>query len=469
MAQPSNQPQPLPVNIETGPLAYYGGFVYTIGSNDKLYKLSTSVAIPDNTAVPILDVSIAVGYQYITIYNNPNTSKIEMYISAVGNNQYNNGSIYIISDLDNPTTPTEFISDISSPRGLQGDNGYLYVVTYTSADNTTSIIRFLLTDVNIYNAIDFDKGVFTGPQQLVIVGDNLYVMNYPTNPENYIAKVNTSLTTYQIDWVDANSIVNGGALYKILVTDGTFLYFNYYTDDQTLYNYMGQINISTGDVVNSNYFPNFVIPNTFFFSAVINNNIFYIGFYPSQGSYDYTIYNLPIYNSNISCFKEDTKILTNEGYKFIQDLRKGDLVKTLKNDYKPIEMIGKREIYHNASKERIKDQLYKYSQNEYPEIFEDLIITGCHAILVDKFKSDQQKEKVIEIYGEIYVTDSKYRLPVCADLHSSIYEIPGTYTVYHLALENDNCYMNYGIYANGLLVESCSKNYLKNKSKMTLI
>ena len=55
------------------------------------------------------------------------------------------------------------------------------------------------------------------------------------------------------------------------------------------------------------------------------------------------------------------------------------------------------------------------------------------------------------------------------DLRSTIYEIPGSHTIYHIALENDNYYMNYGIYANGLLVETCSKRYLKEFSGMTLI
>jgi hypothetical protein len=173
--------------------------------------------------------------------------------------------------------------------------------------------------------------------------------------------------------------------------------------------------------------------------------------------------------SPMTCFLESSNILTNQGYKLIQDLRKGDLVKTLKHDYKPIDMIGKREIYHLESKERIKDQLYQCSQSEYPEIFEPLIITGCHSILVDNFTCEEQKEKVKEVYGNIYVTDSKYRLPACADPRASIYETPGTYTIYHLALENDDYYMNYGIYANGLLVETCSKRYLKELSNMTLI
>jgi len=175
------------------------------------------------------------------------------------------------------------------------------------------------------------------------------------------------------------------------------------------------------------------------------------------------------YDMSLICFKEDTQILTNKGYIPIQNLRKGDLIKTLKNDYKPIVMIGKREIYHPALQERIKDQLYKCSQNEYPEIFESLCITGCHCILVDNFISEEQKNKTIEINKKIYVTDNKYRLPAAADNRATVYEKSGDYTIYHLALENDDYYMNYGIFANGLLVETCSKRYLKELSNMTLI
>ena len=175
------------------------------------------------------------------------------------------------------------------------------------------------------------------------------------------------------------------------------------------------------------------------------------------------------YAEAIPCFKEGSKILTDQGYKLIQDLKKGDLVKTLNHGYLPIDLIGKREIFHPALKERIKDQLYQCSQEDFEEVFEPLIITGCHSILVDDFVSNEQREKVIEVNGNTYVTDRKYRLPACADERASVYEIPGNYTIYHLALENDDYYMNYGIYANGLLVESCSKRYLKELSNMELI
>jgi hypothetical protein len=172
---------------------------------------------------------------------------------------------------------------------------------------------------------------------------------------------------------------------------------------------------------------------------------------------------------NVICFKEDTKILTDKGYVCIQHLKKGDLVKTSLNGYVPINMIGKSQIYNIACEERIKNQLYKCSKEQYPELLEDLIITGCHSILVDNFLDDKQRENAINVNGGIYVTDEKYRLPACVDERTNVYDNKGEHNIYHLALDNDNYYYNYGIYANGLLVETCSKRYLSELSNMTLL
>lgn len=180
----------------------------------------------------------------------------------------------------------------------------------------------------------------------------------------------------------------------------------------------------------------------------------------------YTVTNIFLFNP--ICFKEDTKILTNKGYQPIQNLRKGDMVKTLLHDYVPINMIGKQDFYHPAVQDKIKDQLYICNQKEYPTLFEPLVITGAHSILVDKL-TDEQRSKAKKVNGDIFVTDYKYRLPVCVDDRSFVYNKSGFYTIYHLALDNDNYYSNYGIYANGLLVETCSKRYLKELSNMTLI
>lgn len=171
----------------------------------------------------------------------------------------------------------------------------------------------------------------------------------------------------------------------------------------------------------------------------------------------------------IPCFKNDTKILTDKGYVEIKDLRKGDLVETFGHGLKPVTVIGKRTINHQVSDDRHPDHLYKYTSVTHSNVFEDLVITGRHAILVDELVSDKQKVDVINFYGGFLKTDQKYLLPCCLDDNASIYEISGQYTVYNLALQNDDEEMNYGIYANGLLAETATEGYMKNKSKMELI
>ena len=70
----------------------------------------------------------------------------------------------------------------------------------------------------------------------------------------------------------------------------------------------------------------------------------------------------------------------------------------------------------------------------------------------------------------VYKTDGLFRLPACLDEDNcEVYEEPGTYTIYHFALEHPDYYMNYGIYAEGLLVESSSQRYVKELSGMELI
>jgi hypothetical protein len=188
------------------------------------------------------------------------------------------------------------------------------------------------------------------------------------------------------------------------------------------------------------------VPFTLYTSPLDNSNPVY--------SYFNTKYTNTInYVSYIPFFTADTKILTDKGYVVIQDLRPGDLVKTLKHGFLPIYLISTREIQNTISEERLQDNLYVCSNKEYPEVFEDLIITGTHSILVDNL-NDGEREKTIEVLGKIYATDGKYRLPVYVDERAKPYEKEGIFCIYNFALENQDYYMNYGIYANGLLVET---------------
>ena len=59
------------------------------------------------------------------------------------------------------------------------------------------------------------------------------------------------------------------------------------------------------------------------------------------------------------------------------------------------------------------------------------------------------------------MTDSKYRVPVCFDNRAIPYEDEKQVVIYHLALDHENENLNYGIYANGLLVETASIRLMK--------
>ena len=163
---------------------------------------------------------------------------------------------------------------------------------------------------------------------------------------------------------------------------------------------------------------------------------------------------------NSACFKEGTKILywneekQKEEYIPIEKLSKGMKVKTSLDGYLPIELIGYSTIHNSVKEFKNKDGLYKLEKDVYPELFEDLYMTGAHSILVPEI-TDEERNDILNMLGDIYVTDQKYRLPISLDIHhSQPYNEVKEFTIWHLALENSSYYGNYGIYANGLLVET---------------
>jgi len=182
----------------------------------------------------------------------------------------------------------------------------------------------------------------------------------------------------------------------------------------------------------------------------------------------------PMFYFRFMCFLEGTKILCynptlkQEIYRPIQTLRKGDLVKTYSNGYKAIDCIGTSKIYNPENSMRSSNRLYRCPQGNYPELFEDLVLTGCHSILVPDI-TEQERAELNEIQGKIYITENHYRLIARVDKRAVPYEKEGTFDIWHFALENDNYYYNYGVYANGLLVETSSKRMMNELSGMILM
>jgi hypothetical protein len=172
------------------------------------------------------------------------------------------------------------------------------------------------------------------------------------------------------------------------------------------------------------------------------------------------------------CFLQGSSVLCNidniETNLLVENLKPGTLVKTSHSGFKKVVLVAKGSIQNPAGKERIQNRLYKCSPSVYPELKEDLFITGDHSIIVPNI-TEKQRETMTAHLGKIYVTERQYRLIAFADERAEPWDSEGTYDIWHFALENEDPKMNYGVYANGgLLVETCSINTLKNKSNMSL-
>uniref|UniRef100_A0A6C0E6V1 Hedgehog/Intein (Hint) domain-containing protein n=1 Tax=viral metagenome TaxID=1070528 RepID=A0A6C0E6V1_9ZZZZ len=390
-------------------------------------------------------------------------------ITADGSKGYvttSSSTVYIISTSSNSVTGTFSLpappNNLAiSPVGTRayftqnnttpGSSGNVWVVDTSS--NT------LIYTVGLGRTIG--NGLVVSPD-----GTRVYVAT-----ENNIKILDTTGTPSVIDTITGRS----GRLITIS-PDGSTLYVTYPTEVYkiaiagSIYTYTQLINNPNSPVGIS------ITPDgsAVYVTTFTQNLIYYIN------TTNNAVTNLPFSGTArttgtfVACFAKDSKILyfnketESEEYIHIQDLRRGDLVKTLNHGFLPVHMIGYRDIYNTLCNDATQ-VLYKCSPDQYPELTEDLIMTGGHSVLVDNFKNEEEREKTLEQFGDIFMTDNKYRLPLCIDERAIPYTNEGIYTVYHFSLENDNDSLNYGIYANGLLVESCSTGYLRDHSGMILM
>jgi len=173
---------------------------------------------------------------------------------------------------------------------------------------------------------------------------------------------------------------------------------------------------------------------------------------------------IKIFNKPI-CFNKGTKILCNKNgeelYIPVEQLKPGDLVKTYLHGYKPIYMV-KKGVFTLGN----KGTMGMYKMKKSGSMIDDLEMTGLHAQLIDKndkkYKKDQEKQESKMVYyneqsekydsKKVYI-DDKYRLLAN---HSSDFEkmCSDKYEIYTFSLDKK---LQYGIWANGVLVETTSQ------------
>ena len=215
------------------------------------------------------------------------------------------------------------------------------------------------------------------------------------------------------------------------------------------------------------------------FNRVITaTELSYLVNYPSQVGFSSAptaaISSTVISTTIYPCFKEGSKILTLdpetdiESYVHVESLRPGDLIRTSQNGHKAVFHIGKRTLLNPSNDPDPRNRLYRLPKSISKGMTADLYITGEHCIL-HKSISDEFKERVRKHMGDVYITEHQYRVPACIDDRAEPYKDNDPVTIWHFALENHSIYRNYGVYANGLLVESCSIQYLTEMSNMELV
>lgn len=160
-------------------------------------------------------------------------------------------------------------------------------------------------------------------------------------------------------------------------------------------------------------------------------------------------YSVEITVASDLCMLSTSLINTSKGLVSIKDLTPLHLILTVDGIYKKIYSIGKMDIVH--SKE--EPVLYAYNNN--------LVLTKNHCILLPEFESDAQKDKVVEYMKYPHVTQGMLRIPAFLALGSKEYEEYGEFTVYNISLESDDPDINYAIYANSVLVETCQISIIK--------
>ena len=164
-----------------------------------------------------------------------------------------------------------------------------------------------------------------------------------------------------------------------------------------------------------------------------------------------------------ACFSEGTRILgltaqLKEEYRLVQDLLIGDFIKSYLHGYRKVSKILKGFFVNNPTEQGVANCMYRMSKTEDNGLIEDLTLTRNHGVLVEKLTEDEEKKV------------DKNNLPIIDGLLSIItadsdkfekVEDTNVYNYYHFSLDGDGDNdRRFGVYANGLLVETPSNNMM---------
>jgi hypothetical protein len=161
--------------------------------------------------------------------------------------------------------------------------------------------------------------------------------------------------------------------------------------------------------------------------------------------------------TEILCLENDVELLVP-----IESIKEGTMVKTYKHGYRKVTQLYKKELLNNNA--NWKSSMYKMDKKD--GMSNDLILTGGHSILVDELSEKELlflDNNKLDLLKTSSIDDKKLLLAASSDLFK-IVEDNNNYSVYNFLLENDgNNNARYGVWANGVLCETPSKNFYDKK------
>lgn len=356
------------------------------------------------------------------------------------------GITYSSTTLDLTSGP----NSLSGPYGITFDSSGNLFVTNRSGNNISKLVptgdlTYSCTTLNLTSG----PNALSGPRGITFdTSGNLYVANFSSGAiSKLVLDSGTTYSCTNLTPTVGSSLLDGPRGITIDSNTGNLYVANgiISTVSKIVLSGMNEGTVST--YINSGLSdPTFIAfnPDKFLYiSNFVNNSI--------------------VKTQTASCFNHDTKILClnkefQEEYLPIQDLRKGDIVKTYLHGYRKIDLIGKGAI---SNKPHIwNESMYKMVKTDTNGLFEDLIVTGGHAILVDEVTEEQSNAyEPLGIKGYTEKIDDKFLLmPAVSDAFVQLTD-DEIYRYYHLVPENngdDN--QRFGIWANGILSETPSKN-----------
>ena len=171
----------------------------------------------------------------------------------------------------------------------------------------------------------------------------------------------------------------------------------------------------------------------------------------------------------------ETKILcinknNEEIYVPIKDIRVGDYVKTYAHGEKKVTHMLWGYIRNHIDKNP-RYSLYCCLKTNENGLNDDLIVTGGTNLLVDGIEKLNENEKRKNAYynEEVKMVDDKILLSCSLTPDFLKMEYEGKVELYQMVLENEDENGSYGIWANNMLMQSCSYKNRRNDQRIKLL